>query len=153
MKMIIKEFMDQGAIPEICTCDGIDQIPTINWEQAPPNTKSFVFIMDDPDAPVGIWDHWLVFNIPKNISSLNQQKPLPANALNGKNSRGTLNYIGPCPPDKEHRYFFKLYALDAILDLPKGCSKSQIIEAMNSHILEKVTVIGLYERPATKNKK
>ena len=152
MKMTIKEFMDQGIIPEICTCDGNNKIPTISWEQAPLNTQSFVFIMDDPDAPVGIWNHWLVFNIPNNISKLNQQSPLPANALNGKNSNGTLKYVGPCPPDKEHRYFFKLYALDAMLDLPQGCSKSQILEAMRNHVLEQVTVVGFYERPSTKNK-
>ena len=103
--------------------------------------------MDDPDAPKGTWDHWLVFNIPATINTLSQQQPLPLNALNGTNSSGTLNYIGPCPPDREHRYFFTLYALDTTLNLPAGASKLQILQAMQKHILEQVTIIGLYDRP------
>ena len=147
IKFIIKEFSDQSKIPEIFTCDGSNHIPTISWHNVPKETVSLALIMDDPDAPKGTWDHWLVFNIPATINTLSQQQPLPLNALNGTNSSGTLNYIGPCPPDREHRYFFTLYALDTILNLPAGASKLQILQAMQKHILEQVTIIGLYDRP------
>jgi hypothetical protein len=150
LKFTIKEFADQGKIPEVFTCDGSNRIPTINWQNVPKETISLVLIMDDPDAPKGTWDHWLVFNIPATVTTISQQQPLPKNALNGKNSSGTLNYVGPCPPDREHRYFFTLYALDTTLKLSEGASKSQILQAMQKHILEQVTIIGLYDRPRKK---
>ncbi len=146
LQFTIAEFADQGKIPSELTCDGSNQIPTLKWQNAPKATVSFALIMDDPDAPKGTWDHWLVFNIPATVNEINKKQPLPPNALNGKNSSGTMNYIGPCPPDREHRYFFTLYALDTTLKLPQGTSKSQILQAMDGHILEKTTIIGRYER-------
>ena len=146
MDFNIKEFANQGKIPSDLTCDGADRIPTLNWANAPKETVSFALIMDDPDAPAGTWDHWIVFNIPKHIGELSHKQPLPAGSLNGKNSWGTLNYGGPCPPDREHRYFFTLYALDTTLNLPQGSSKASILAKIAGHVLEKVSVIGLYER-------
>lgn len=142
----IDEFIDKGKIPVELTCDGHDRIPTLRWYNAPDDTRSFAVIMDDPDAPNGTWDHWIVFNIPKNISGLNQRQPLPQGALSGKNSWGKLNYGGPCPPDREHRYFFTLYALDNVLSLPNGASKSEILSSMDGHILEKIIIVGYYDR-------
>jgi len=146
IKLNIKEFSDQERIPKIFTCDGSNRIPTISWVNIPKNTVSLVFIMDDPDAPMGTWDHWVVFNIPVTVTELSQEHPLPSGALNGKNSGGTLNYVAPCPPDREHRYFFTIYALDIKLNLPTGSNKSQILDAIKTHILEQATIVGLYER-------
>lgn len=149
MDFNIKEFANQSKMPFDLTCDGTDKIPTLNWFNAPKETITFALIMDDPDAPSGTWDHWIVFNIPKHINELSQMQPLPAGSLNGKNSWGTLNYGGPCPPDREHRYFFTLYALDISLNLPEGSSKASILSKIDGHVLEKATVVGLYERIKT----
>lgn len=136
-----------GKIPEKYTCDGNDRSPPLVWKDAPSNTKSFVLIMEDPDAPAGTWDHWLLFNIPTQISQLEEDlRELPAGALQGKNSWSTLKYGGPCPPDREHRYFFKLYALDKTLSLSAGSSKAEIEKAMQGHILGTAELIGKYER-------
>jgi len=102
--------------------------------------------MEDPDAPGGTWDHWIVFNIPSNINEISQQQPLPASALAGKNSWGNMNYGGPCPPDRSHRYFFTIYSLDQKLNLPSGSDKLTILKAMQGHVLDQTTIMGYYKR-------
>ena len=113
----------------------------------PEGAQSFVLIMDDPDAPKGTWDHWLLYNIPADVTHLAQQlKELPAGTLIGKNSWGHDDYGGPCPPDREHRYFFVLYALDSPLKLPGGVDKKTLLSAMQGHILAKAELVGKYDR-------
>lgn len=109
-------FTQNGTIPSVYTCDSDNRngvSPPLKWENAPKETVSFVLIMDDPDAPVGSWDHWLMSNIPATTKKLDENlKTLPAGAQLGANSWKRFDYGGPCPPDREHRYFFKIYALD-----------------------------------------
>lgn len=131
------DFFNQDALPASHTCDGKDQSPELNWEDAPAKTVSYTLIMSDLDAPLGIFYHWVVFNIPANISSLPAGiVALPAGALLGKNSWGTSVYKGPCPPkDANHRYVFSLYALNTMLTLPAESMAGSILDAMQDHIL------------------
>jgi len=141
------EFEQNAKIPSRLTCDGDDISPAIRWQNAPEGTKSFALIFDDPDAPMGTWDHWLLFNIPANVTELAENiKQLPAGTKEGTNSWGRTGYGGPCPPDREHRYFFKLYALDTELSLDNGVEKKEIEKAMEGHILEQAELMGRYER-------
>lgn len=137
-------FKNGESIPKKYTCDGEDINPHLSWSGAPEKTKSFVLIFDDPDAPVGTWDHWLIFNIPATTTNIKENSSPQAEF--GKNSFGRTEHGGPCPPDKEHRYFFKLYALDQMLTLSKGSTKKEIEDAMKGHILEKAQLIGKYDR-------
>lgn len=140
-------FNHAELIPSKYTCDGEDIAPPLAWNGVPANTKSLVLIVDDPDAPNGVWDHWLLFNIPPSAQSLVEGAyPLPPGAEEGANSWGRRGYGGPCPPDKMHRYLFKLYALDTPLDLLNGAKKSQIEAAMKNHILAQTELLGKYER-------
>jgi Raf kinase inhibitor-like YbhB/YbcL family protein len=141
------QFVNEGSIPSRYTCDAANYSIPLAWKNTPQNTQSFVLIMDDPDAPMGTWDHWLVFNIPPTVHSFAENlHSLPAGAKGGQNSFKNNVYGGPCPPDREHRYFFKLYALDAMLDLPEGASKTQIEKALQGHILEQTQLMGKYNR-------
>ncbi len=144
MKLTSPAFKHNSAIPSEYTCDGLDISPELNIEDTPKNTKSLVLINDDPDAPVGTWDHWIVFNIPQTTTKINKDSE-PA-GIGGKNSWGRTGYGGPCPPSGTHRYFFKLYALDTELDLPEGSAKKDIEAAMKGHIIEKADLIGTYKR-------
>lgn len=150
MKITSNAFQNECMIPDKYTCKGQDISPSLKWEGAPPGTKSFVIICDDPDAPVGTWDHWLLFNIPASVTELNENIPdLPelANGIRqGKNSWGRTDYGGPCPPSGTHRYFFKLFALDAMLDLKPGADKKQIMRAMEGHILGKAELMGKFKK-------
>jgi Raf kinase inhibitor-like YbhB/YbcL family protein len=140
------DFTANGLIPSEFTCDGDNISPTLSWQGAPSSTKSFVLIMDDPDAPGGVWDHWLLFNIPAALHELSAGVISPPDDSEmGMNSWGETGYGGPCPPDREHRYFFKLYALDTKLNLSSP-KKSQLEAAMNGHIIEKAVLIGRYNR-------
>jgi hypothetical protein len=108
--------------------------------------------MDDPDVPKniredGMWDHWVLFNIPPFVVGLSENAKDFSGAIQGKNSGGKLGYTGPCPPDRQHRYFFKLYALNITLDLPEGATKAEVEAAMESHIIDQTQLIGLYDRP------
>lgn len=141
-----KNFQTNQMIPEKFTCDGSDYSPELEWHGAPDNTKSFVLIMDDPDAPVGMWDHWILFNIPNSVTHLSENAQiLPYGTKMGNNSWNRVKYGGPCPPDRAHRYFFKLYALDCLLDLAEGASKQAIESAMAGHVLAKAELIGIYD--------
>lgn len=144
MKLTSSTFMHNGNIPSEYTCDGTDISPPLSISDVPANTKSLVLISDDPDAPVGTWDHWVVFNIPASTTQISKGTEPKGTA--GKNSWGRTGYGGPCPPSGTHRYFFKLYALDTELNLPVGSAKKQIESAMQGHILAKAELIGLYKR-------
>ncbi len=144
LKLTSSVFLHNEKIPAKYTCDGEDVSPLLAISGVPERAKSLVFIMDDPDAPVGTWDHWIVFNIPPDIEEIAEgQEP---RGIHGKGTSGNLEYKGPCPPDREHRYFFKLYALDAELDLKEGVTKTEVERAMENHILDTAELIGLYER-------
>ncbi|KTD21953.1 Phosphatidylethanolamine-binding protein [Legionella lansingensis] len=138
-------FANNGFIPVQYTCDGADSSPPLLWKDAPVQTKSYVLIVDDPDAPAGTWVHWVLFNIPADVKQLNGSG-LPAGAESGKNSWGKVGYGGPCPPSGTHRYFFKLYALDTVLTLTSSANKQDVLKAMQNHVLESSELIGLYSR-------
>jgi Raf kinase inhibitor-like YbhB/YbcL family protein len=140
-------FAHEQGIPELYTCKGQDISPPLQWAEPPAGTKSFVLIMDDPDAPVGVWDHWLLFNLPADTRQLPEDIPtLSPGTLVGRNSWGRDDYGGPCPPGgARHRYFFKLYALDIQLDLQGGAKKTALETAMQGHILAQGQLIGIYK--------
>lgn len=148
MSLILQSsaFNENGSIPVKYTCDGNNISPPLSWKDSSNNTKSFVLIVDDPDATAGVWDHWIIFNIPDGINELSENASLPDKALYGKNSFGNLGYGGPCPPNGEHRYLFKLYALDTVLSLPSGSTKQAIEAGMMGHILAMSTLTGRYEK-------
>lgn len=143
-------FTHNGKIPAEFTCDGSNLSPPLTWSAPPANTQSLTLIVDDPDAPVGIFVHWVLFNLSGQTTSLPQhitaQSGLPDQSLQGRNDFGKLGYGGPCPPSGTHRYFFKLYALDTQLKLPSGATKAQVEAAMQGHILAAAELIGLYQR-------
>jgi Raf kinase inhibitor-like YbhB/YbcL family protein len=144
MKLTSPAFEHNELIPSEYTCDGSDTSPELNIEDVPQNTKSLVLINDDPDAPVGTWDHWIAFNIPAETARIEKGKE--PQGLSGKNSWGKTGYGGPCPPSGTHRYIFKLYALDNMLDLKEGSSKTEILEAMQGHMLAQAVLMGKYSR-------
>lgn len=150
MKMTSQAFDHNGVIPEKYSCKGLDISPPLRWEEVPAGTAGFVLICDDPDAPVGTWDHWILFNIPASTAELPEGIPsqdrLDNNALHGRNSWGRNDYGGPCPPGGTHRYFFKLYALDAVLDLSPGITKQQALQAMEGHVLATAELMGTFSR-------
>lgn len=150
MKLSSPIFNHEEMIPSKYSCKGDDISPPLKWEDPPSGTQSFVLICDDPDAPMGTWDHWIVFNIPAKETELPEDIPsqnrLPNNALHGQNSWGRNDYGGPCPPSGIHRYFFKLYALDILLDLEAGANKNQVMEKMEGHILENCELMGRFQK-------
>lgn len=133
-------------IPKRYTCEGEDLIPPLQWEGAPPGTQSFVLIMEDPDAPMGTWDHWIVYDIPATVTSIREATPPPGRV--GRNSWEKTSYGGPCPPPGPvHRYFFRLYAVDIpSLNLPEGAEKKDVLQALEGHILAQTELMGLYQR-------
>lgn len=144
-------FQDGEAIPIKYTCGGQDISLPLIWSEPPRETQSFALIMDDPDAPVGVFTHWVLFNIPSDSRELPEGVPtqaeLPSGALQGKNDFGRIGYGGPCPPPgRPHRYQFTLYALDQPLDLKAGVSKKQLLGAMQGHILAQGQLTGTYQR-------
>ena len=149
MKITSSAFSDGALIPIKYTCDGDDISPPLVWSDIPENTASFVLINDDPDAPVGTWDHWILFNLEGKTTELAENVDLSklAGVQLGRNSWRRNDYGGPCPPYGTHRYFFKLYALDIKLDLPAGSSKQDIEKAMAGHILAEAELLGRYKRP------
>jgi Raf kinase inhibitor-like YbhB/YbcL family protein len=144
-------FSAGETIPKKFTCDGPDVSPQLSWKEAPAGTQSFALIMDDPDAPVGTWVHWVLYNVPANITELQEgvekQEQLASGALQGRNDFHKAGYGGPCPPPgKPHRYFFKLYALDTKLNLKAGGTKPDLERAMKGHILVETELMGRYGR-------
>jgi Raf kinase inhibitor-like YbhB/YbcL family protein len=144
-------FQQGETIPKQYTGDGVDQSPPLRWSEPPTGTKSIALICDDPDAPRGTWVHWVLFNLPPQTRQLEESVPTTATlgngAKQGKNDFGNIGYGGPAPPKgKAHRYFFKLYALDIVLDLPTGATKAQLEAAMKGHILAEGQLMGTYKR-------
>lgn len=144
MKITSPAFKEGGKIPSKYTCDDANINPELHFEQVPENAKSLVLIMEDPDAPVGLWVHWVVFNIPSTTKIVPENSEPQGTPGKGTNKR--TGYMGPCPPDKEHRYFFKLYALDTNLNLPAGSTKDQVENAMKGHVLAQAQLMGKYVR-------
>ncbi len=151
MEIHSKAFSPMGEIPKVYTCDGKDISPPLEWSGAPEGTRSFALICDDPDAPVGTWVHWVLYNLPATTTMLPEAVPasrtIENGACQGTNDFGRIGYGGPCPPPgKLHRYFFKLYALDTQIDLPPGSTKAELVRAMEGHILAETELIGTYGR-------
>lgn len=142
MKITSPEFQHNGMIPKKFTCQGLDINPSLQLEDIPQGTKSLALIVDDPDAPMGIWVHWVVFDIP--VVSRIDEDSIPGRQ--GSNDFRRQDYGGPCPPSGTHRYFFKIYALDTMLNLKEGISKKELERAMQGHILDKAELIGLYRK-------
>lgn len=150
MTLISNAFKDGEFIPSEYTCDSKNISPQLSWSDFPDKTVSFAIICDDPDAPAKIWVHWVIFNIPANIHEL--QKIIPhGNQIHdgikqGINDSGKNGYSGPCPPSGIHRYYFKIYALDKMLDLGAGTTKEQLLKAIDGHILAHGQIMGRYQR-------
>ena len=144
-------FSPGGTIPRKYTCDGPDVSPGMKWTEAPSGTQSFALIVDDPDAPVGLWVHWVVYDLSATAVGLAENVPkterLASGGAQGRNDFRKIGYGGPCPPPgPAHRYFFKLYALDAKLSLKPGATKAEIERAMKGHVLAEAQLIGKYGR-------
>lgn len=143
-------FVPGGKIPGKYTCDGMDISPPLAWTSGPGGTKTFALICDDPDAPMGTWVHWVLFNLPADIIELREnvlpERGLESGAKQGMNGFRKIGYGGPCPPGGTHRYFFKLYALDTEINLEAGATKSELLKAMEGHILAEGQLMGRYER-------
>ena len=142
-------FETNGVIPARFTCDGKNISPPLTIHDIPKNAVSLALIMEDPDVPKhiredGMWDHWIVFNIPPTTTNIEESSE--PHGVHGITTSKKLVYGGPCPPDREHHYFFKLFALNTMLTLPEGSTKHQVLDAMRGHIIDETTLMGTYER-------
>ncbi|MGQ9674030.1 MAG: YbhB/YbcL family Raf kinase inhibitor-like protein [Candidatus Aminicenantales bacterium] len=150
IKIISSAFKEGEMIPRKYTCDGEDISPPLAWSGVPENAQSIALISDDPDAPMGTWVHWVLFNLPATENSLPEgippDKELSHGAKQGRNDFRRIGYGGPCPPSGTHRYFFKLYALDTILSLAAGATKAELLKAMEGHIVAQGQLMGKYKR-------
>ncbi len=151
LSLLSPAFQEGEKIPVKYTCEGQDVSPVLTWGEPPLETQTFALIVDDPDAPVGVFTHWVLFNVPSDSRQLAEAVPnqdkLPSGALQGKNDFGKIGYGGPCPPPgRPHRYQFTLYALEKPLDLKAGASKKQVLDAMQGHILTQGQLTGTYQR-------
>jgi Raf kinase inhibitor-like YbhB/YbcL family protein len=151
MKLSSTAFSHQGSIPPRHTCEGEDLAPPLAWSDAPSGTKSFALIVDDPDAPdpaapTMTWVHWVVYNLPAGTHALPEGGRLPAGAHSGLNDWHRTGWGGPCPPIGRHRYFFKLYALDAVLPQMRSPNKAALEQAMKGHVLAQAELIGTYQK-------
>ncbi|KAF0217904.1 MAG: PEBP family [Geobacteraceae bacterium] len=138
-------FAEGGSIPVRYTCDGADVNPPLTIENVPEGARSLALVVDDPDAPMGMWVHWVVWNIDPQTKEI-KESSVSAGASQGKNDWRRNSYGGPCPPSGTHRYFFKLYALDATLNLPQSAGKNELERAIQGHILAKAQLMGTYKR-------
>jgi Raf kinase inhibitor-like YbhB/YbcL family protein len=150
LKLTSTAFEEGGLIPPRHTCDGEDISPPLAWSGVPEGAKSLALVADDPDAPRGTWVHWVIYNIPASEKGLAENVPeretLDGGARHGTNDFKKAGYGGPCPPSGTHRYFFKLYALDAEPDLPSGVSKDQLLKAIEGHVVAEGQLMGRYRR-------
>jgi hypothetical protein len=145
-------FRDGGDMPDRATCDGDNISPPLSFEHAPENVVSFALLMDDPDIPASIkaargieeFVHWVVYNMPPDTTGIPEGVAPPG--VLGANTAGKNAYTGPCPPDREHRYFFRLFALDALLPLSSGATKAEVLSAMEGHIVASAELVGRYNR-------
>lgn len=154
MKLTSEGFKGDGILPSRFTCDGAGVSPPLRWQDVPDGTQAFALICEDPDAPRGVFTHWVLFNLRPGERELGEDVPkdavLSTGARQGMNSFSNIGYGGACPPtgDDEHRYFFKLFALDTELDLAPGARKDQLLDAMADHILTEAQLMGTYKRSA-----
>jgi Raf kinase inhibitor-like YbhB/YbcL family protein len=145
-------FMSGQSIPAKYACTGRNISPALAWNEPPSGTQSFALIVDDPDAPMGTWVHWVLFNISADSRSLQEDLPITGKNVDpnaifvGKNSSGNIGYDGPCPPSGTHRYFFKLYALDTVISLLPGATKEQVLKEMAGHILAQGELMGTFSK-------
>jgi Raf kinase inhibitor-like YbhB/YbcL family protein len=150
LKITSSAFHEGDMIPKKYTCDGPDISPPLAWGEVPADTKSLALIGDDPDAPMGTWVHWVIYNLPPKIKKLPEnilpQKTLENGAQQGTNDFQKIGYGGPCPPRGTHRYYFKHYALDTMLDSQPGLTKAQLLKAMEGHVLAQGQLMGRYQR-------
>jgi Raf kinase inhibitor-like YbhB/YbcL family protein len=152
MELTIKSpaFAHGGMIPKKFTCDGADISPSVSWSKGPEETKSYAIISDDPDAPMGTWVHWVIYNLPAGVTTLPENVPktgqLDNGILQGKNDFGNFGYGGPCPPGGTHRYYFKVYALDITIKNGPGLTKKQLLKEIDRHILAQGELMGKYTR-------
>jgi Raf kinase inhibitor-like YbhB/YbcL family protein len=153
-KMTIKvtstDFEEGGMIPSKYTSDGENVSPPLKWEGVPDGTKSIALISDDPDAPMGTWVHWVMWNIPADAKQLAENMPpdedLPDGSRQGVTDFGSHGYGGPSPPSGTHRYYFKIYALDTKLDIPSSSRKADLLKAMEGHVIAEGQLVGEYKR-------
>ncbi len=151
MKLNSPAFSKGEFIPKAYSCQGQDISPPLTWTDVPAKTCALALVCDDPDAPMGTWDHWVIYNIPAEQESLPKnvakEEITPQGFSQGKNSWGNIGYGGPCPPGgSAHRYFFKLYALDETLDFKPGLSKNQLLKKIEDHIIETAELMGKFAR-------
>lgn len=150
MEIRSSAFEEGAYIPWKYTCDGNDVSPPLEWSLVPDGTKTFALICDDPDAPMRTWVHWILFNIPGDMNQLPEDIPpvevLGNGAVHGMNDFRRTGYGGPCPPRGTHRYCFKIYALDKVLDLGPGISKKALLKAMEGHLLAEGQLVGRYRK-------
>jgi hypothetical protein len=143
-------FSEGGSIPAQYTCDGKDVSPPLSWSGIPAGTKSLALVCDDPDAPSGVWVHWVAYNIPASTSGLPEAVPardeIAGGGLQGKNDFRKIGYGGPCPPGGTHRYVFTVYALDSDVTLAAGATKAQLLAAVRGHMLAEGKLTGKYSR-------
>ena len=151
MELRSSAFQSNGEIPQKYTCDGTDLSPPLRWENPPAGAKSFALIADDPDAPVGTWVHWVIYDLPAATLELAEGTPVTESLANGAkqgiNDFRKVGYGGPCPPPgPAHRYFFKLYALDKATNLKPRATKQQLLDTIKGHILAEAQLMGRYRR-------
>jgi Raf kinase inhibitor-like YbhB/YbcL family protein len=148
-------FAGGGTIPRLYTCDGKEVSPPLAWSGVPETARSLALICDDPDAPRGTWTHWVIFDIPATVRSFGEGVPAHERvelgaggetALQGKNDFGKTGYGGPCPPSGTHRYFFRIYALDTVLNLGTGTTRQDLLRSIKGHVLAEGELIGRYSR-------
>jgi hypothetical protein len=142
-------FAAQGDIPKRFTCDGDDVPPPLAWTGAPAGTRSFALVVDDPDAPMGTWVHWVLYDLPDSVTALPEAvtaQTLPPGTREGRNSWNRTGYGGPCPPSGRHRYFHKLYALDIVLPDLDRPTRGALEKAMAGHVLAQAELVGTYQR-------
>jgi Raf kinase inhibitor-like YbhB/YbcL family protein len=151
MQLTSTAFQQGSEIPAYYTSDGDNVSPELNWHDIPDKTKSLVLIVHDPDAPrTGGFTHWVLYNIPAETTHLDEDIPedeqIKGVGVQGKNDGGNIGYIGPAPPSGTHRYFFRTFAIDEMLDLPPGATHQQISAAIKGHILAQAELMGTYEK-------
>ena len=147
MKIESNQFSEGGLIPRVYTCDGAGLNPPLQFSDIPANARSLVLIIEDPDVPKslrpdGMFDHWVLWNIDPHSRGIDTNEHI--SAIVGANTTGKTGYIAPCPPNGEHRYFFKLYALDMILGLPEGSRKEHVLAAIEGHVIVQAELMGRY---------
>jgi len=150
IKLTSTAFREGDYIPKKYTCDGENVSPPLAWSGIPSTAKSIALVCDDPDAPMGTWVHWVIFNIPPSINKLNEKIPtdkvLEDGTTQGSNDFRKIGYGGPCPPGGTHRYYFKIYALDRRVELTPGATKAELLHEMTGHILAEEKLMGKYSR-------